>query len=80
MRKKLKLERKMGNLWTLSHGKILLVEFSVLDQVEAVRFAENWLSSFPSLYIELEVPDECSIPNDPQKIRVSKTDNKDNTA
>lgn len=79
MRKKLKLERKIGNLWHLKHGKILLVEFSVLDQIEAVRFTENWLSSFPVLYVDLEVPSECTIPTDSEEARVPQANNEVDT-
>jgi len=79
MRKKLKLERKIGNVWRLKHEKLLLVEFSVLDQIEAVRFAENWLSSFAYLYVDLEVPSECNIPTDSEEARVPAPSDEDST-
>jgi hypothetical protein len=70
MHKKLKLEKKLGNIWQLQCGKLMLVEFSVLDQIEAVRFAENWLSSFPSLVPDMEIPDECKISSNSEEARV----------
>lgn len=74
MEKNVKLVRKIGNLWRLSVDSRLLVEFSVIDQIEAVRFANNWLSSFPSIRFHLEVPIECNLPPDPKETRVPKDD------
>jgi hypothetical protein len=72
MSKKISLKNKGSNHWELVTDSRTLVEFSVLDVIEAVRFAENWVSSF-SFKIDIEVPDEYSAYQDTEKTGVHKT-------
>lgn len=57
--KTVKLSRANGNGWQLKINEIVLHTFSVLDSVEAARYASAWLTSFSEI-IKLETPDECN--------------------